>query len=41
MIIKGFLAHDREKGSFVLTARGRAVLATLLSHAGIKLAPVH
>jgi len=32
---------ERKTNELVLTARGRAVLAVLLSHAGIKFAPLH
>jgi hypothetical protein len=40
MIVKNLLAHERKTNELVLTARGRAVLAVLLSHAGIKFAPL-
>jgi hypothetical protein len=36
MAIRGFIAHNRESGSYTLTASGRATLAAILEDAGLK-----
>jgi hypothetical protein len=36
VVIRGFIAHNRESGAYTLTDRGRAALATILEDAGLK-----
>jgi hypothetical protein len=37
MAIRGFIEHDRASGAYALTDSGRATLAMILDHSGIKL----
>ena len=39
MAIRGYLEHDQESGTYVLTDSGRAVLAGILEQAGFNIAP--
>jgi DNA-binding PadR family transcriptional regulator len=34
--IRGFIAHDRERGAYTLTDSGRAALTAILEDAGLK-----
>jgi hypothetical protein len=36
MAIRGFIAHNRETGVYVLTDSGRATLTAILEDAGLK-----
>ena len=36
MAIRGFIAHNRESGSYTLTDSGRATLGAILENAGLK-----
>jgi hypothetical protein len=36
MAIRGFIAHNRESGSYTLTDSGRATLGAILDDAGLK-----
>jgi hypothetical protein len=36
MAIRGFIAHNRESGSYTLTDSGRATLDVILGNAGLK-----
>jgi hypothetical protein len=36
MVIRGFIAHNRESGAYTLTDSGRAALAAILEDAGLK-----
>jgi hypothetical protein len=36
MAIRGFIAHNRESGSYTLTDSGRATLDAILGNAGLK-----
>jgi hypothetical protein len=39
MALRGFIEHDRESGVYTITDSGRAMLAMILDHAGIKVPP--
>jgi hypothetical protein len=39
MALRGFIEHDRATGAYALTDSGRATLAMILDHAGIKVPP--
>jgi hypothetical protein len=39
MALRGFVEHDRATGAYRLTDSGRATLAMILDHAGIKVPP--
>jgi hypothetical protein len=39
MALRGFVEHDRATGDYTLTDSGRATLAMILDHAGIKVPP--
>jgi hypothetical protein len=39
MALQGFIEHDRATGAYALTDSGRATLAMILDHAGIKVPP--
>jgi len=36
MAVRGFIAHNRESGSYTLTDSGRATLGAILENAGLK-----
>jgi DNA-binding PadR family transcriptional regulator len=36
MAVRGFIVHNRESGSYALTASGRAALTAILEDAGLK-----
>jgi hypothetical protein len=36
MAIRGFIAHNRESGTYTLTDSGRGALAAILEDAGLK-----
>jgi hypothetical protein len=39
MALRGFVEHDRATGAYSLSDSGRATLAMILDHAGIKVPP--
>ena len=39
MAVRGFIEHDRATGAYKLDDSGRATLAMILDHAGIKVPP--
>jgi hypothetical protein len=39
MAVRGFIEHDRVSGTYRLADSGRATLAMILDHAGIKVPP--
>jgi hypothetical protein len=39
MALRGFIEHDRESGAYTITDSGRATLAMILDHVGIKVPP--
>jgi hypothetical protein len=39
MAVRGFIEHDRVSGAYRLADSGRATLAMILDHAGIKVPP--
>ena len=39
MAIRGYLEHDQESGTYLLTDSGRAVLVGILERAGFNVAP--
>jgi hypothetical protein len=36
MVIRGFIAHNRESGAYTLTDSGRAALGAIFENAGLK-----
>jgi hypothetical protein len=36
MVIRGFIAHNRESGAYTLTDSGRATLGAIFENAGLK-----